>query len=200
MTSDVLLPFPAARRELVPHATQVRGTWIAASLRAIRVRGKLESYLLHLPAPHRESVLASESGAWFPIDVLMAHYTACDALDFAPFELVKIGTEAVRHAIGPVLATMTKLAGAADPTPWLALSCSQRLWDRVFVGGGIAVTRLGARDARIDLVGFPGWRFRYCRIGMRGVLKGVIEMACGKAHVQEIESGPTFGAYRMSWA
>jgi hypothetical protein len=79
------------------------------------------------------------------------------------------------------------------------LAQCQRLWDHVFIGGGISVTKLGAREARVDLVGFPGWRFRYSRIGMRGVLAGITEMHCAKTFVQEIAVTPTSGALRMTW-
>ena len=77
----------------------------------------------------------------------------------------------------------------------------QRLWDRALVGGGLSVTKLGPKEARIEVVGFPVCRFRYCRIGMRGVLTGMIEMFCTKAHVTELpEWTDTSGAVKIAWA
>jgi hypothetical protein len=199
MQNDVVLPFPASRRELVAPASRVRGSWIASSIRALRAHGRFDTYVALLPATHREALLEASSQQWLSIDALMAHYQACDSLDFAPFEIVKLGAEAVRHATGPLVATAAKLAGTLEPTPWTVLGQSQKLWDRVFVGGGISVTRLGPRDARVELVGFPGWRFRYCRIGMRGVLAGVTEMFRTKAHVTELETTAMSGALRIGW-
>jgi hypothetical protein len=198
---EVILPFPATSRELVPPASEVRGTWLAASLRGLRQHGLEEAYLAKLDPAHAPAVLHAAYKDWLPIAVLVAHYAAFDALALPSFQLVALGAEATRNAQGAVVGMAAKLAGAVEVTPWPILSQLQRLWDRVLVGGGISVTKVGPKEARVEAVGFPVCQFRHCRIGMRGVLTGITEMFCTKAHVSEL-SGWTesSGGMKIAWA
>jgi hypothetical protein len=197
---EVVLPLPAAHRDLVPPATHVRGTWLAASLRGVREQGHEEAYLAQLDSSHASVIVNAAYKDWIPIEVLLAHYAALDTLDLPSFKLVELGVEATRRAQGSVVGTVAKLARSVELTPWPILAQLQRLWDRVLLGGGIAVTKLGAKEARVEVVGFPACRYRYCRIGIRGVLTGMTEMFCTKAYVSEL---PTWtddsGAIRIAW-
>lgn len=197
---EEVLPFPAPRRELVPQVTLVRGSWIAASLRGVRKQGLEDAYRAKLDPVHADAVFNAAYTDWLPIEVLVAHYSAYESFAIPSFRLVALGTEAIRRSQGAVLGIVAKLAGAAEVTPWPILSQLQRLWDRALVGGGIAVTKLGPKEARVELAGFPGCRFRHCRIGLRGVLTGVTEMFCTKAHVSELPGWTRdSGAVRIAW-
>ncbi|MGO8993286.1 MAG: hypothetical protein ACLQVI_08145 [Polyangiaceae bacterium] len=198
---EEILPFPAARAELVPPVSQVRGTWIAASYRGLGQQGLKDAYLAKLDPKYASIVANAAYENWLPVDVLVAHYAACEALQLPSFQLTALGAEATRLTQGSVVGMVAKLAGAVDITPWTVLPHLQRLWDRALVGGGLSVTKLGPKEARIEVVGFPVCRFRYCRIGMRGVLTGMIEMFCTKAHVTELpEWTDTSGAVKIAWA
>jgi hypothetical protein len=195
-----ILAFPAPRRELVAPATKVRGTWLAASLRGVRKQGLEETYLANVDPNHSAAIVGAAYTEWLPIEVLGAHYAACDTLGLASFQLVALGVEAARHAQGSVVGMVAKLAATAEVTPWPILSQAQRLWDRVIVGGGLSVTKLGPKEARVELVGFPMCSYRYCRVGMRGVLTGMTEMFCTKAHVSELPGWTSdSGMMRIAW-
>jgi hypothetical protein len=197
---EEVLPFPAAHRDLVPPATHVKGTWLAASLRGVRNEGHEAAYLANLEPPYAAAILHAAYKEWIPIDVLIAHYAACDTLALPPFKLVALGVDATRHAQGSVVGMVAKLARSAEVTPWPVLAQLQRLWDRVIKGGGIAVTKLGAKEARVEVVGFPVCRYRHCRIGIRGVLTGMTEMFCTKAYVLELPAWTDdAGAMRIAW-
>ena len=89
----------------------------------------------------------------------------------------------------------------AGVTPWAEFVQTQRMWDKIWVGGGLAIFKLGEREARGEIVGWPCARVRYCRIAMRGVMLATVELFCRKAWVQEIPehcSGTKLG-YRMNW-
>ena len=47
------------------------------------------------------------------------------------------------------LGTLAKMGRSAGVTPWTGLVHFQRLWDRVLDGGGVAVYRVGPKDARV---------------------------------------------------
>jgi hypothetical protein len=46
----------------------------------------------------------------------------------------------------------------------------QRLWDRVWRGGAVAISRTGPKDAVLEIVGWPCVRFPYVRVAFRGVI------------------------------
>jgi hypothetical protein len=199
---QVHLPFPAASKELVPPATKFRSTWLTSSIRAIKERGRWDEYLVHLPEEHHSAVEESVAGTWLPVSVAVAHYAACDKLAFSPIELVAIGREVHTYAQATVLSALVKLAVGAGVTPWTAFSQFNRLWDRVWIGGGVAAFKIGPKEARLEIVGWPCARSTYIRHAMRGVTVGMLEMFCTKAYVKDLPAycaSMTLG-YRCAWA
>lgn len=198
---EIVLPFPI-ERELVPIASQFRSTWLSSSLKGIRERGLLEKYLVFLPSIHHEPILHSIVGVWLPIEVAHAHYEACDRLELSDDEIYAIGAEIAERVHGTVLHTAVRLAKGVGVTPWTILPQLQRLWDRIWVGGGVAAFKLGPKEARIEIVGWPCARFRYTRIAMRGVISSLVALFCTRIWVQEIPSQCTSLrlAYRLHWA
>ena len=196
------LPFPAASKELVPLATQFRSTWLTSSIRAIKERGRWDEYLTHLPREHHRAVTDSVAGTWLPVSIAVAHYEACDHLAFPQQELVAIGREVHTYAQASVLSMLVKMTKGAGVTPWAAFSQFNRLWDRVWIGGGVAVYRIGPKEARMEIVGWPCSRSNYIRHAMRGVTVGMLEMFCTKAYVKDLPrycTATTLG-YRCAWA
>ena len=78
---------------------------------------------------------------------------------------------------------------------------AQKMWDKAWVGGGLAVFKVGPREARGEIVGWPCSRYRYCHVAMRGVMLGTVSLFCRKAWVSEIGelcTDTTLG-YKMTW-
>jgi hypothetical protein len=198
----VHLPFPVTPKEQVPVATQFRSTWLSSSVRAIKARERLDEYMTHLPREHHDVILKSVAGAWLPVSVAVAHYEACDALAFTPLELVAIGRELTLALQATVLGTFAKLANGAGVTPWTAMGQFQRMWDRVWIGGGVGVFKIGPKEARLEIVGWPCSRSMYVRHAMRGVVAGILELFCSKAFLAELPGlwSPTTLGYRCAWA
>lgn len=199
---EVHLPFPAPAKDQVPLASQFRSTWLTSSLKAIKAHQRMPDYLAQLPTAYHETIANSVAGAWLPIAVALAHYDACDQLAFAPLEIFVIGREVNTAAQASVLGTLTKLASGAGATPWTAISQFQRLWDRVWVGGGVGAFKLGPKEARVEIVGWPCARSTYIRHAMRGVLGGMLDLFCTKAYVAELPRycTPNTLGYRCAWA
>lgn len=196
MKEEIFQPYPSN-----PVATSFRSTWLSTSVKALRQRGLLDRYLSYLPEKLHEEVLHSAVGHWLPISVATAHYEAMNRLELPDEEVVKIGMEVTDRFHGVVFSTALRLAQAAGASPWTAFASTQKMWDRTYVGGGFAIFKLGPREARGELVGWPCSRVRYCRVGMRGVMLGSVSLFCKKAWVQEIPqlcTEMTLG-YRMTW-
>jgi hypothetical protein len=183
-------------------ASKFRSTWLTSSLRALKSRGRLEEYLRYLPRENHEMVMNSVAGVWLPIEVAVAHYDACDRLQLPPPELMAIGREVHSYAQATVFSLAVKLATGAGTTPWTVFTQFRRLWDRVWIGGGVGVFKLGPKEARIEVIGWPCSRSTYVRHAMRGVVGGMVELFSTKAYVTDLPKfcTQTRLAYRCAWA
>jgi hypothetical protein len=87
-------------------------------------------------------------------------------------------------------------------TPWSVLRVLPAVFEREWRGGGMAVYRIGPKDARVEFAGFPCSSITYCRVGMRGLIAAMCELVCAKAYVQEIRKlcTPTTLGYTVAWA
>jgi hypothetical protein len=201
---QVLLPYPGPRhaRAAVPVASQFRSTWLSSSLRALRERNLIDRYEQLLPPVHREAILGAVVGVWLPIEVALAHYRACDALELSTMDLVSIGREAAHHVHGTILGTFVRLAKGAGVTPWTVLVRLHDLWNRIWIGGGVSVIKLGPKEARVEIVAWPVAESRYCRTAMRGVVTSIVDMFCERSYANEVTKfwTPSSIAFRLSWA
>jgi hypothetical protein len=182
---DWHLPFPRPRDQIAD-AKHFRSTWLTASQATIRQRGLGAAYEAAIDPKHRAAVLSAVPGVWLPMDVAAAHYLACDHLELPESELVEIGRLAMRRANATALTFVSHLAQGAGVTPWTALSQVQRFWSATCDDGAIGVARLGPKEAKAEVVGYPLAWIRYNRVTFRGILLGCIELFCQKAYVKEV--------------
>jgi hypothetical protein len=131
-------------------------------------------------------VLETVAGVWLPVDVCMAHYRACDALDLSKREAWEIGMEVTRKVHGTSLALAFRLAKQAGVTPWSILAPLPRLWERVWQGGGIAIYERGPKEAILEVIQWRPAGIPYVRHTIPAVVHGVVELFCRKAHVTEV--------------
>jgi hypothetical protein len=198
---DNVVPLSKPRGQIAL-VTQFRSTLLTSSLKSIRDRGYGDRYLALLPERHHDAVRACIAGVWLPVDLGLAHYDACEALNLSVQEQIAIGQEVGLRIQGTFLGTVLKLAKGAGVTPWLCLTQYQRLWDRLMVGGGVIVTKIGPKEARLECIGFPFARIPYFRTAFRGVNIAGCELFCAKAYAEEINRlcSPASVGYRLSWA
>lgn len=181
----------------------MRTTLLVSSLQSLRKRGLFDSYLSLLPPEHHPTVLAMIAGQWVDMPLAEAHYDACQALDIPRTEVNAIGREVGDRIEGTFLATMVRMAGTVGATPWAALSQVERLYDRIFAGGGgVCVVKQGPKDALVHFVGVPVCRVPYFRGAMGGVFEVGMELFCAKAYTKEVAASttPTSVALHIAWA
>ncbi|HWL89399.1 MAG TPA: hypothetical protein VNO21_26525 [Polyangiaceae bacterium] len=187
-------------RHLVPLTTKFRSTWIVASQGALRTRGFFDRYMKLLPEAQRDAVLTTVVGTWIPVELAVAHYTACDRLALSSSEQYEIGRILTGPMNNSLLGFTGHLAREAGATPWTLLAHVRRIWERMWVGGAIAVYKEGPKQARVELVACALAPVPYFRTAMRGVLAAVGEKFCTKLYLKEIPTrDPTAMVYRGSW-
>ena len=197
---EVLVPFPFARAR-VPMATHIRSTMITSSLSTLKALGLFDAYVANLTQVHRDVLPMTVAGFWLPIEQGIAHYEACDKLRLLPNELLSMGEGVGIQSQESALSLALKLAAGSGVTPWTVLSQSRRFWDRAFKGSGVAVFKLGPKEARFEIVGWPLARIDYNRISFRGILVSLARPFCTKVYVTEIAGyTSTTVSYRVAWA
>ena len=195
-----ILPF-ATPRERIAEVTRVRSTLIASSLQVVRDRQLIDRYRSLLPAEHQDAVLQSIAGTWLSLEVASAHYRAMDGLFSGSNETFDVGRTVAEKIQNSVLATLAKLA-TGGVTPWAALAQIDRLWARLFVGGAVAVSKRGPKDALCEVVGNPLVEIAYFRGAFRGLISGGLGLFCTKAYVSEHarSAEPHRIVFRLAWA
>jgi hypothetical protein len=157
-----------------PVVVQVRGSLIASSLHTLRELSLFERYLKGLPREHQEPILFALASSWLPVELALAHYGACEAMELPEAELLKIGEHVSQRIMGTFLGTLMRSSRqmGAGATPLIPLRQYHRLWDRLLLGGGCTVQSSGLKDVTIESRGVPMFRYRYFRVGYMGLIKG----------------------------
>jgi hypothetical protein len=197
---ELFLPFPVPRAR-VPDATHLRSTWLSSSFHAVKARGLVGRYLEILPREHHDVMMSTVAGTWVPMEIALAHYRACSALGLSRAGSTEIGLEVTRKVHGTTLSLAVRLARQAGVTPWTVFAQLHRLWDRVWMGGGIAVYQVGPKEAVLEAIRWRCAEIPYVRQTMPAVVHGVVEMFCKKAYVHEapeLTSATSLGI-RVQW-
>ena len=141
-------------------------------------------------------------GTWIPIEVAFAHYEVCESLGLPTERQIANGRAMFDKMRGIFLGTMVQMARESGVTPWTVCPLLQRFWERGYDGGGISVTKIGPKEARMELVQFRLGDSLYYRNALRGLLMGVLELFCQKAYVTELprRRAPASVVVRAQWA
>jgi hypothetical protein len=201
VNDEIFLPFRVARERLGV-AKQVRSTLIATSQRAIRTRGLFDRYLGYLEEAERNALETSVAGVWLPMHIAVAHYEACNELGLTHAEQLAIGHEVGDRVHGTFLGMMVRTAKTAGASPWTALNYSQKLFDRLFEGGGgICIVKHGPKEATAEIVGVALLRVPYFRNGFRGLYQAGLQLFCEKVYTTEVarRSSEDVLSVRISW-
>lgn len=187
-----------------PIVTHVRGSLLASSLETLKQAGHYERYLPALNPAVRETVLYALAHSWVPIDVALEHYRACDALGLGDADFERIGNLVAERMTSTFLSTVLRAArNAGVDGPFIALRAQGRIWDRVYVGGAVRVTRTGPKDATAEFYGLPLTQIPYFRQAYCAYYRGLAEMVVRQAYISLVrpsDGQPTTLALRGSWA
>jgi hypothetical protein len=195
---EVLIALPSA----VSAVTSVRSTLIQSSLNTLRKRGHFERYLKLVSPVHKAALLESLAPEWLPLEVAVAHYTACDALELTSGELLEIGEDVGERIQGTFIGTLVRKARTVGLTPWVPLGQFQRLWERLMMGGGVSLTRTGPKDCSVDVRQLELCQYNYFRAAFCGVVASGIKLGAGKAVTVRVNSAGNFGQrclLKCSW-
>jgi hypothetical protein len=195
---DVVLAMPDA----VKPVAKVKSTFILGSIGGLKASGHYEAYVERLGEAERAILLAAVPATWLSLEVAIAHYRVCESFGFPPSEGARRGRAALERLGGTVYGTALQMARQAGATPWTVLPALQRFWSRAYDGGGIAVYKLGPKDARVDLLACGLCQIPYYRHALSGLLEGLTALFCGTLFLREGRqpAGAESATYRAQWA
>jgi hypothetical protein len=182
--------------------TAFKSTWLTASLDTLRARGHFDRYVENLDPGHRDTILSSVAGAWVPVEVCLAHYRACEALGLSLEEQIQMGRGVLHKLERTIFSLAFRVAREAGMTPWTMLRVLPIEFDRQWRGGACGIFRVGPKDARIEMIGFPVSAIPYARIALRGLTMGLCDLVCRRSYVHDVRElcNDTTIAYRVAWA
>ena len=187
-SDDIVCPFPVLSR-LTAELSRVRGTLLASSIQSLRSRGLFESYARVLPDSHRDRVLNSVAGEWLSAEIAHAHYRACDALGLSVEDQILMGRDVSRRTHETFLGLIVTMARGVGVTPWVVFPKLNSLYTRTFRGGGIQITRLGARDAKAQTVGLSLLGIPYFRHAYLGMYEAGVGLFASNVRVRAVSLG-----------
>jgi hypothetical protein len=197
---EVILPYPVERHR-VPSVKRVRSGLLCSSIQSLRSRGLFDAYFEKLPARDRDRVLALTAAEWIDPELVFTHYDALDSLRLPGDQIEQIGVEVAQHLQRGFLSVALRFAVESGVTPWAVLLRYQKLWERYFDGSAVAVWKVGPKDARAQVSGFPLARIGYIQIGVAGIMRGVLQLVCKRAYVVPVRAQCDTDTltYRTSW-
>ena len=177
--------------EPVLPVTAVRSTLITSSLMSLRERGLFERYDALQTSPHRNTIMNLVAGEWLPVEVVQAHYEACDALGLSVDEQIAIGKDVSRRIHETFLSLIVKAARGVGMTPWVLLPKGRAMQSRLCKGGGIRILELGPKSARIELARLPHLAIPYVRHGLLGLYTAAIELLASNVNARIVKTEST---------
>ena len=198
---EVVVPLRCAVAD-IPPVTRVRSTLVCASRQALEQRGLLASYAAKIGPEQRSALETAVPGRWLEIELALAHYRAIDALELTMSDQLGLGGSVGTSVHGTLVATMVRMAQGLGLTPWTGVNQYARLWDRLFMGGGLMVEKLGERDALVSMYNLSLLSVPYFRNALRGLQENGLSTIWrwSKLRVSEVPAtNDTSAKYRLNW-
>jgi hypothetical protein len=197
-TGQEIAPLPS--RAEVKAVTHIRSTLLMSSQTTLRETGLYDRYRLLLPAYMHDQILQLSAPTWLPLSLGIAHYSACDQLGLSDKEAVAMATRLAMNRRGSFLGIALNLACGAGATPWTIAKQIPKMWARAFMGGAIGGTKLGPKELRLEIAGWPLADISWTRNAVNGLVLGVLKLTCREAYVRTLPSErPAEAAYQISW-
>lgn len=182
--------------------TAVRNGVLQASLTLLRDNGLYERYEKLVDPDVLREISRNVAPCWVPIDVVDAHYRACDAMELSDEELTNLGRAAGEYARKTSIVVAQPEAQAAFDL-WQNSPRMHRVWKRLYQGGSVQIVKLGDCEELIDFRGFSLHRHRYFRYGCLAAIKSAHEAVGLKIEVIRIvryDSDSQDVTVHLAWA
>jgi hypothetical protein len=152
------------------------------------------------PALHHE-IRALIAGVWLPVDLAVAHYTACDRMELSTDEIKEMGKAVSMRTQKTFVGTLGSVAAGAGATPWSIYIHGHRIWNRIFDGGDMVIYKLGPKDMDVVCSGCALFKIRYLRMAMTTYYSAIVNLVAKSVHCRELADASRENeiSLRISW-
>ncbi|HEX6245513.1 MAG TPA: hypothetical protein VFZ61_31535, partial [Polyangiales bacterium] len=187
-----------------PRVTDVRGSLVLQSLKLLRDAGHYDAYAEALPPEHRETLQQALAASWVSTAALVSHFRVVDSLVPSDAQLARLGELLGKQIMDSLFASLIRTArsAGAEAGIWLALKQVDRIWNRMYQGGGVAVLQTGPKDAIFEVHGMPVATSRYFRLSHGAFVRASVLMVARVCVVKEVPArrpSPESLAISISW-
>jgi hypothetical protein len=187
-----------------PRALSIRGSMLIASLRLLKDSGHYPTYEAMLPSEHRDAMVQALAGSWLPIDLWKIHFDTVDGLDLSDAQLSRMGAAVGARIFDSLFGTVVRAArqAGAEAGIWLGFRQADRIWTRIFQGGGVSVIQTGPKDAIVEVSGLPIAGSRFFRVAFSAFVRGAMMLVAKSCFVKPVVARrphPDSLAVSVSW-
>lgn len=165
--------------------TAVKNALLQASLAQLKATGLYERYSALVAPGIPEQILNGLAMSWVPIELAVAHYSACESMMLATGQVSEVAAGVGEKLQGTSLVAAPKkarestatspAANSSGTTSTANLGTLYRVWARHYHGGSVQIVRLGPSQMLIQQRGFVITQFRYFRQGLLAVTRAQFE-------------------------
>jgi hypothetical protein len=148
---EVLVIYPPGGASL-REVERVRSTLVTSGIANLRAMGRFDAWSRTMASAIRDDLVTSVAGTWFPAALALEYYRGCDRLGLSHDEVVATGRRVATGMKGNTFLAIKRLSTGAGVTPWTIMPHFERLWVRVFDGGGFRITKVGPKDATMEVL------------------------------------------------
>jgi hypothetical protein len=180
----------------------VRSTLLLSSRASLTERGLFDTYERSLSPEAASAMKEIIAGTWLPIDLVMQHYRACDALGLSRADQVALGRTNGERLSGTLLGTLAKLARSAGTTPLMLIEQFPRFWGRIFEGGELSFDVRGPKDVNVVVHAPPIVSSPHFRNGLAGTAESIVGLVSTRlfVRIRRFDDREGTSAYLMQWA
>jgi hypothetical protein len=186
-----------------PNVTHIRGIVLTKSIENLTRAGLLDRYLRELDPQLHEPMRFVIAASWVPIDLGRAHYDACDRMRLGDRTTEELGELMAASMGGTLFASLLRATrNAGMESLWTVLKQNDRLWDRMYQGGGVTVIKLGPKDLVLENHGISLAESRHFRAAYRAYWVALGRLFAKAAYVKIVaprEPHPHRIAMAGSW-
>jgi hypothetical protein len=149
----------------------VRRMLVHSSIAEIGSLGLYDTYVDQIPRSALDRIKELIGPGWMPVELAIAHYTACDKLHIEDEAIFRLGLRA-----GDKMGSALLVAGAQprietkDRSPWPLLPAFARMGRRIYDGASAQYVRTGPNSLQVEYYGNPLFSFHYYRVAHTGFM------------------------------
>ena len=170
-----------------PRVSGTKGVLFPAQLAYLRETGYYDDYAGRITPAHRDTIGQALASTWVPVESVLAHYQALDGLGLTDSQMGRMCEPLGANVYQTVFAALLRVARNAGVAMriWAVLSQTDRIVARLYHGGGCAVTKVGPKDAVLELRGVPFAESRSFRQAHCAFVRGVLHLTVRSCLVRD---------------